>query len=279
MLMRYRLLVLDVDGTLLDSQHVLRPRVIEAVRAASAAGMSVSLATGKLLGSVRGLLSALELDGPQITLNGAAIQQSGTGEPLRFCPLKREDLAEIVRTVRAIDASVLVSRFVLDGIYMDEPHPMAGIFADYGEGPPRFVPDLLAPDLPPAGKILLSGHPEQLAAIRAAVTPVLGRRVTITTTTPDFLEFFDPLAGKGQALAALRAQLDVPREAVVAIGDGENDLPLFEEAGLRVAMGNAAPILREAANVLAPLHDEDGAAVVIEQLLRGKFDRNAPQLA
>jgi Cof subfamily protein (haloacid dehalogenase superfamily) len=263
-----RLIALDVDGTLLDSTHALRPRVAAAVRDVQADGVTVTLATGKLLESVRPMLAEMGLRGPQIVLNGAATVDSATGGALRFCPLREEHRQAVIQTVRRQDPTVLVSHFALDGIYMDQEHPLVGVFAEYGEGPPRYVPDLLSTPLPPAAKILLSGDAEQLARIRAAVTPMLGRRVTITTTTPDFLEFFDPAAGKGTALAALRATLNLPREAVMAIGDGENDVPLLREAGVAVAMANGAEATRRAADLIAPSNDQDGVAVILEQLVR-----------
>ena len=269
--MDYRLVVLDVDGTLLDPDHRLRPRVATAVRAVRRAGVPVALATGKLLHSVRPLLAELGVAGPQIVLNGAATVESASGEALRFCPLRPDDLRAVVRAVRRVDAGVLVSLFALDGIFMDEAHPLVGIFAEYGEGPPVIVPDLLAAGLPPVAKVLLAGAPERLAAVRAAVAPGLPERVSITTTTPDFLEFFDEEAGKGRALAALRERLGLARAAVVAFGDGENDLPLLREAGLAVAMGNGAAVTRAVADRIAPSNAEDGVAVVLEELLEGGF--------
>jgi Cof subfamily protein (haloacid dehalogenase superfamily) len=264
----YRLIALDVDGTLLDSSHVLRPRVAAAVREAATGGMRVTLATGKLFDSVRPMLAVLGVSGPQIVLNGAATQDGASGAELRFRPLRENDRRTVIQTVRAADPTVLISHFALGGIYMDRRHPHVGIFDEYGEGPPTYVPNLLGEGLPPAAKILLSGDPEQLARLRVAVTPALGRRVSITTTTPDFLEFFDPAAGKGQALAALREALELPRESVVAIGDGENDVPLLREAGLAVAMANGAEATRRAADLIAPSNDEDGVALVLEELIR-----------
>ena len=268
--MDYRLIALDVDGTLLDSSHVLRPRVVEAVRAAQARGFTITLATGKLLASVRAILRRLDIQGPVITLNGAATLDAISGATLRFAPLQEDDRQAVIRAVRALDPGVLVSHFTVDGILMDHDHPHMGIFADYGEGPPRLIPDLLERTLPPAAKILLSGAPERLAALRVAVTPLLQERVSITTTTPDFLEFFDPTAGKGIALRALRESRGIPREAVVAIGDGENDIPLFAEAGLAVAMANANEATRAVAHRIAPSNDENGVAVVLDEFTAGR---------
>lgn len=265
--MAYQLLVLDVDGTLLDSRHQLPPRVAVAIRAAQAAGFSVALATGKLHRSVDSLIAELGIHGPQITLNGAALIDATTNTPLRFQPLREDDRRSIIEAVRRADPTVLVTHFALDGIYVDEEHPRLSTLAAYGEPASNFVPSLLADDLPPAGKILLTGDPAQLVALRVALTPELGERVNITTTTPDFLEFFDPLASKGLALVALREQLGIPRERIIAIGDGENDIPLFRESGLAVAMGNAGPATKAAADRIIPTNDEEGVVTFLAEFL------------
>jgi Cof subfamily protein (haloacid dehalogenase superfamily) len=265
---QYHLLVLDVDGTLLDSRHILRPRVAARVREVAASGLRVLLATGKLLASVRPLLEEMSLSGPQIVLNGAATCDGATGTPLRFRPLASDACRTIIGLARSSDPDVLVSRFGLDAIFMDRPHERSGIFAEYGEIAPVLVPDLLADDLPPTAKILFHGTHHQLNALRASLSPKrLPEGVIVTSTTPDFLEYFDARAGKGPALAELRSQLDISREAVIAIGDGENDIPLFAEAGLAIAMGNASAATKAAAARIAPSNDEEGVAVVLEALL------------
>lgn len=265
--MKYQWLVLDVDGTLLDSRHVLRPRVAEAVSEAAAGGLQVMLATGKLLGSVQPLLDRMKISGPQIVLNGAAICESTTGKPIRFRPLAVPDRTSVIETVRHHDPNVLVSCFGLHAIYMDSAHPRSGIFAEYGEKPVVLVPSLLAYDLPATAKVLLHGDAAELAALRRNMQNHLPGRTTMTTTTPDFLEFFDSQAGKGLALAALRSQFGIAKEQVIAIGDGDNDVPLLAEAGLAVAMENGTAAARAAASRIAPSNDQDGVAVVLEQLL------------
>lgn len=271
--MRYRLLALDVDGTLLDSQHRLPPRVTAAVRAAHQSGLIVTLATGKLLASVQPMLDQFGISGPQIVLNGAATIESATGEALRFCPLDDTRRRGILALVRATDPGVLISHFALDAIYVGEDqrdHPLLGIFAEYGEGPPIIMPDLDTAPLPHCAKILLTEDPARLAALRAAIAGRLPENVAVTTTTPDFLEFFDVAAGKGQALAALRETLRIAKEEILAIGDGENDVPLLREAGMPIAMANGTALAHAVALHIAPSNDESGAAVIIEALLAGE---------
>jgi hydroxymethylpyrimidine pyrophosphatase-like HAD family hydrolase len=114
----------------------------------------------------------------------------------------------------------------------------------------------------------------QRAELRRVVTPILASRVVITTTAPDFLEFFDPAAGKGHGLAALLDVLNLPPEAVIAIGDGENDVPLFERAGLSVAMGNASASVRAAADLVIGSSDAAGVADFLDALLQARTGAN-----
>ncbi|MGO8946471.1 MAG: Cof-type HAD-IIB family hydrolase [Ktedonobacterales bacterium] len=265
--MKYQWLVLDVDGTLLDSQHVLRPRVSEAVAAAAAGGLKVILATGKLLGSVQPLLDQMQISGPQIVLNGAAICDSVTSKPIRYCPLAMPARIAIIQKVRGYNPDVLVSCFGLDTIYMDTLHPRRHIFDEYGEKPPVLVPDLLSSDLPATAKVLAHGDIAELATLRQVMRDDLPTGATMTSTTADFLEFFDSEAGKGIAMADLRLRYGITKEAVIAIGDGDNDVPLLAEAGLAIAMANGTPAARAAAVRIAPSNDQDGVAVVLEELL------------
>ena len=269
---RYRLVVADVDGTLLDSRHHLPERVAATVRATQQHGIEVALATGKMLVAVQPLVEAMALRGPQVTLNGAALVLAESGEPLVYTPLRPEDRRVVVETVRAAAPEVLITHFTLDRIYLDEPdHPLLPVLMSYGEKETVSVPSLLADDLSPAAKILLVGTRAQLGHLRDVVTPILAPRVIITTTAPDFLEFFDPGAGKGHGLDALLGVLHLPHEAVIAIGDGENDIPLFERAGLAVAMGNASAAVQQAADIVIDGNDEAGVAIFLEELLRARL--------
>jgi Cof subfamily protein (haloacid dehalogenase superfamily) len=265
----HRLIALDVDGTLLDSAHRLTPRVRAAVRAARARGIHVSLATGKLLRSAADLVEALALEGPQITNNGATIMPARGGVPIHFWPLEPEALAATLAAIRAADPTLGIAWYTPDDILTDAPPgPLDDVLAAYHEPPLRRVAQLGA-DLPAPAKLLVTGAPERLAALRAAVSPALLDTTRIITTTPDFLEFFSLRVSKGIALETVTARLGLRREEVVAIGDGENDIALLQAAGTAVAMGNAVPALRAHANAVTASNDEDGVALAIETLLAG----------
>ncbi len=273
----YQLIAVDVDGTLLDSAHALRPRVRAAVRAARARGIHVALATGKLLRSVGALVAELDLEGPQITCNGAAIMDAGGGPPMAVWPLLGGELALALGAIREADPEIGIAWYTADAIYTDaEPGELDRVLAAYHEPALIHVPTLDA-GVPTPTKLLVTGTPARLAALRAWVARRLTGRVQVVTTTPDFLEFFSPEADKGRALRAVMDLLGVAAEGVLALGDGENDIPLLEVAGTGIAMGNAVAALRERARRHTVSNDEDGVAVVIEGVIGGSSPPAPPR--
>jgi HAD superfamily hydrolase (TIGR01484 family) len=215
-------------------------------------------------------METLGLRGPQICLNGAAIMEDVTAPPFMYAPLTDSDRRDVIEAVRRLAPETLISQFALDAIYVDRERPSARVFEEFGEQAPEMTSDLLAVAEPPAAKILVVGSLEQVALLHEQVALLLGKRLYITTTMPIFLEFFQFVANKGDALRRLRESLGIVREEVIAIGDGANDAPLLREAGLPIAMANGADETRATAQVIAPSNDEDGVAVVLERLLRGE---------
>lgn len=264
---QYHLVAMDVDGTLLDANHQLSRHSCETIRKLRQKGIPVVLATGKIWRSVRALLETLGLEGPQITCNGAALVDARSGRISKTWPMPVAAREVTLRVLRQVAPDVPIAWYTADAIYRDSDHPAFRVLADYHEPELVRVVSFATAALPAALKLLVPGHPDAIAELRRRVTPLLHVDVQVTTTTPEFLEFLRPGVSKGSALRAVCAYWGIEVQAVVAFGDGENDIPLLEQAGLPVAVANATPALREVARVLAPAHDMDGVAVVLEQLL------------
>lgn len=266
----YQIIAVDVDGTLLTSAHTLSPRVRRAVRAARSRGLHIALATGKLLGSVGGLVEELGLVGPQITCNGAVTVDAGGGAPLAFIALEPPERWAALAALREAAPDLGIAWYTPDAIYTDAPvGPLDAVLAAYHEPPLHHVAALDA-SLPTPAKFLITGSAQRLFAVREAIVPRLGTSARVIGTTPDFLEVMDPRATKGEALGAVMRLLDVPREQVLALGDGENDVDLLAAAGCGVAMGNAIPALRAHAAYVTASNDADGVALVLEAVLAGR---------
>lgn len=262
----YRLVALDVDGTLLDPSHNLSPRTRAAILSAERRGTIISLATGKLLASVQSLLSDLGIGGSHITCNGAALMDAATGAPMLTWPLSSSLQSLALATIHELEPDMAVAWYTSDTIYTDaDKGALDATLAAYHEPTVRHVARL-DDWLPPPLKFLMTGDHARLLRLRDALRERLGGAATVVRTTSDFVEVMAPGVSKGTALHELAARLSISREEIVAIGDGENDIPLLEAAGLGIAMGNAMPALRGVTDHYTLSNAEDGVAYALERL-------------
>jgi Cof subfamily protein (haloacid dehalogenase superfamily) len=262
----YQLIALDVDGTLLNSQHSLPQDVRDAVLQAQERGAHVCLATGKLLNSVRDLIHALRLTSSQITCNGAALMDPATGEALRTWPLDSATRTASIGAVRRSAPDQAIAWYTTDAIYTDAaPGELDHILAAYHEPPLHHV-ERLDGQLPPALKLLMTGDPANLVLLREELATQLAERATVMRTTADFVEIVAPGVSKGVALSALAHTLTIDPQNIVAIGDGENDQSLLEVAGVGIAMANAMPTLARRADAITASADESGVAHALTAL-------------
>lgn len=262
----YRLIALDVDGTLLDSQHSLAQDVRDAVLQAQERGALVCLATGKLLVSVYSLIHELHLTSPQITCNGAALMDPVTREALQTWPLSSATRKTSIAAVRRSAPDQAIAWYTTDAIYTDaDAGELDHVLAAYHEPPLHHV-ERLDSQLPSALKLLMTGDPARLALLRAQLATDLAGRATVMRTTADFVEIVSPGVSKGVALSALAHTLSIATKDIVAIGDGENDLSLFEIAGVGIAMSNAMPALSRQADAITASADERGVAHALTAL-------------
>lgn len=266
MSLTYRLIALDVDGTLLDSLHRLAPETIQAIREAQGRGAHICLATGKLLVSARDLVERLDLAGPQITCNGAAIMDAKSGAVIASWPLSGALSQRAIAAYRDLAPDFPIAWYTADAIYTDAEYgQLDTILAAYHEPPLRHVAALDGA-LPPAMKLLVTGDPARLAGLHEQMARRLGETANVMRTTADFVEVVLPTIDKGLALAEVARQLGVAREEIVAIGDGENDIPLLEAAGLSIAMANAMPALVTHARAITTSADELGVVHALNAL-------------
>lgn len=256
----YRLVALDVDGTLLDSSHRLTPGVRDAIHSAQRRGVTVCLATGKLLVSVTYLLDELHLDGLQITCNGAALMRVESGLPAESWPLSHAQAALAASAIRELAPDMAIAWYTSDTIYTDAPHGLLDeVLASYQEPPLRHVRRLDG-ELPAPLKLLVTGDQRHLLTLRDQLSERIGSALTVSRTTADFVEVMAPAVSKGAALHALARRLGIAHGDIAAIGDGENDISLLQAAGMGIAMGNAMPALLQHAAYTTRSNDDDGVA-------------------
>jgi len=263
------LAVFDLDGTLLASleSSAPAPRVQAALRQALAAGIGVTIASGRMFRSLRPLALDLGLQLPLICHQGAWIQP-----PEAPAPLLRRTLDPHVAAA-ALDLAETQGWHVM--VYAGEWLYLRSLkFAEV------FYRDLLGefklveewePVLQTQGvdKVLCVAEEAHIPYLMEQFALRLQDQARVVRSHRFLMEVIPPGISKGAAVAWLAQSLGVPREHVLAVGDQENDLEMILWAGTGVAMGNAPDNVKAAADWVVPPVEEDGAAVALERWLRG----------
>jgi Cof subfamily protein (haloacid dehalogenase superfamily) len=261
-----RLLVSDVDGTLVTNDKRLTPRAQAAARAVEQAGIAFAVTSSRPAFGMRMLIEPLRLTTPIAAFNGGLIVSPDHLDPIEGNPVPVEVARLSIDFLIGRDVGIWVHTekdwFVLDrsGPYVD--HEIRTI-----QTMPTVVDRLDQPGVIDHGyKIVgVSTDFDLLARCERELAAELGTSATVARSQLYYLDVTHPLANKGHAVERLSQLLDIPASAIAAIGDGRNDMAMFAVSGLAIAMGNAAKEVREAADFVSAGNEEDGFAVAVER--------------
>ena len=268
---KYKLLLIDVDGTLVDRNGAISTENREALAKATASGVKVSLSTGRVIKACLPIIDQLSLDGAHIFFDGALVSSPTEGKEVYAQPLKAEVVKRAVSFARSRD--IYLELYSKDHFFAEREHWAGDIHRRFFGVEPTFVDfsgiwereRLLKAEL-------LVHNPEEEAKARLfqdEFASSLRFSIARTPAYPDvkFINIIDPEVSKGEALKALASHLGVQVSEVIAIGDGTNDISLLSAAGLAVAMGNAPDEVKEVADHVTLDVDHSGLAAAIEKFL------------
>ncbi|AEN11744.1 MULTISPECIES: HAD family hydrolase [unclassified Streptomyces] len=263
------LVATDLDGTLLRSDDTVSPRTRAALARATAAGALHLVVTGRPVPNIRALLADLGYEGIAVCGQGTQVYDAGSARMLHSVALDRELAETALGKIEAEAGGVFaaVDQDGADGVTLIE----QGYRMPHASLPARTVTRRSELFATPVIKVLVR-HPEltddELTALaRAAV----GDLASVTMAGPGTVELAPYGVDKGTGIALATAQLDRDPAGAVAFGDMPNDLPMFRLCGHGVAMADAHPELKAAADEITLSNEEDGVAVVLERL----FDQRA----
>lgn len=260
-----RLLVSDVDGTLVTPDKTLTPAALEAGGALARAGLAFCLVSSRPARGMAHLIDALDVRAPCAAFNGGRIFERD-GRTLESHPLPADAAEDALDLIAEAGAGAWV--FSGDEWLLTEPQgdevwrERRTVCFD-----PVCVRDLKAA-AGPVGKIVgVSDDPAVLDLCQARAGPALAGRANVSRSQSYYLDFTHPDADKGRAVTALARRLGVPLEATAVIGDMDNDLPMFAVAGFSVAMGQASERVQAAADAVTSSNRDDGFAVAVHELI------------
>ena len=263
-----RLIVTDVDGTLLNSRQELSERTAAALKEAAALGVPTVVATGKTRGPwARSLYEKLGEENrkmPGLFIQGL-VTCDGRGTVLKSRTLGKADVKKILRFAKTRNSVVVA--FCGENIVCSTRNEYTDKVLDYGEPEPVECGDLLArSDEYDVNKVLLFGDDESVKQYRVEAETILADACDITVAVPGMLEFLPKGASKGSAVRELCEAMDIDPANVMALGDGENDKEMLAYVGLGVAVGNASAATKSVADVvMMETNDDDAVAKAVEK--------------
>ncbi len=271
----FRLVVVDVDGTLLDPSREVTADVREVVATAIRKGVMFTIATGRLVRSALHVAEQAGITVPVIANGGAIIADPLSRRYLRAYKLPG-GTAEVLEATRGED--VLRYLFLGDEIFIEREDPASAAYSRSLGVPMEIVPDLgthfralTAAEGRYAGEeatmVVLRAPVEKVPALREKYRGIFKGRLMVTSTMPHFVDFMPPEATKAEALRELCEILGVGLDETIAIGDGINDLDMMKEAGLGVLVANASPTLWADADYVTSAPYHLGVAEVLHKFI------------
>ncbi|KGP91091.1 haloacid dehalogenase [Pontibacillus chungwhensis BH030062] len=271
--MSYKMIILDLDDTLLGNDHKISERNKEALMKVQDQGGKVVLASGRpTYGMVPFAkeLSLAEYGSFILSFNGGKIINCHTNEEFFSQTLS----VEAVRRLNEISQreGVQIHTYVGDEIVTAEENPYTSIESDLTGLPIKVVDSFMDGVTEPVVKVLMVGEPEHLKVVEKKLQEELGNEFSVMRSKPFFLEFTDKGITKGTSIEKLIQELGVKREEVIAMGDSYNDQEMIEFAGLGVAMGNAPEDIKGIADFVTDTNVNHGVAQVVEEfMLKGEL--------
>lgn len=265
----YKLVALDLDGTLFNSCSEISPANLQAVHDLADAGIMTVISSGRPYEVVRAVLEKLDLlrkDYFSIVCNGSRVVNNYSGEELFSYTMTGDLVAELgylADSTKCFIHGFSVSR----GLLMNQENPYSSVECFNGLIPFQLQNFREVKSEEAFYKVLLCAEKSHLDEVISALSPDFYERFKIIRSLDFLLEFLSPQAGKGAALLSMGRRFGIDPGEMMAFGDQENDLDMLSVVGMPVAMGNASDYIKEQAGFVTLTNDEDGVSYGIRRLI------------
>ncbi len=263
-----RLVIADVDGTLVTQEKVLTARAIEAVAKLRAASIKFAVTSGRPPRGMAMLIEPLHIDEPLAAFNGGVLVQPDLSTVVAQNFLTPRVVSQVVSLIleHKLDAWVYTDKdwFVRD---MNAPHVAREQWTV------KFPPSVSADIEKLTDRVVkVVGVSDDLEAVKRCETDVqeaCGANASAARSQPYYLDVTHPKANKGEVVLTMSELLKIPVEAIATIGDMPNDVLMFKKSGMSIAMGNASEEVQKAATYVTSSNEEEGFANAMEKYVLG----------
>jgi Cof subfamily protein (haloacid dehalogenase superfamily) len=269
-----RLIACDMDETLLTSKKTISAETLEAVKEVRKKGIFFTICTGRIYPTVRSYVELLGIEGLVVTANGALVVDARTGEAVQKQTMDPEWADKILKFAGPGGFDYIIQ--TSDTCWYRTNSNRVAVYEGYNRiaiarGLPPIALRTADYDNPPPSwgeiyKVLIAGlTPEDKKKAEAYVDTI--GNLSHTSSGPGLLEIMGPGATKGNGIRFLAKQLGLERKNICVFGDYLNDISMFEEAGLSIAMINGDEQVKERALTITASNDEDGVAQAIRKYI------------
>ncbi len=267
--MAYEIIVLDIDGTLTNSQKIISKPTLEALMTIQKRGHKVVLASGRPTPGILPLAEELNLKeygGFILSYNGAKIINYQTGETVFQKVLPNEVIPSIYQIALEHNLGLMTyeDNQIITGTRIDKYMELESRINNI---PIKTVEDFISYVDFDINKCLMTGEGEYLAKLEIELAKQYADQLSIYRSEPFFLEFMPKDIDKANSLKHLLGHLGLSKDQLICCGDGYNDLTMIQYAGKGVAMANAREAVKQAADYVTLSNDEDGIAHVIHEFM------------
>lgn len=265
---QYKLIVFDIDGTLLGSTHLPTEKTKSTLKECQERNIPITLATGRNWDAVEQLAHDLSVNGPLILTNGALVK-GVDGSVLHLATLPEEVLTCIIKICDQRDKELLLC--IEDDVFLK--HSSQNTSWLYDLGSTRLIEvgawDSITDKLGSVQKCMVIERdtPLEMYALEKEIRTTVGQAIELCYSLFDVIEIMPKGVSKGSALLKVCAHLGIEPESVLAFGDGNNDIEMIAAAGLGVALANASALAKTSADLLVPPVDQNGPAKFLDYLL------------
>ena len=262
----YKLLALDLDGTLIGRDLTISPRTKNAISQLMSQGIIVTIATGRMFQSALPFAKELNINVPIICYEGAMIANPDTKDVLWHKPVPLQFARQVIEIVNR--EKLHINAYLDDELYVETVNEKAALYASIARVRANAVGKLLDfLDREPT-KLVIVGTPEEIDGINKTLKDEFKGALHIAKSFPRFCEVAHRECSKANALSMLADKLGIVQSEVMAIGDNPNDVDMVEWAGMGIAMANGTQEVKEVADWITGSIEEDGVAQAIEKFFK-----------
>ncbi|GLT14507.1 sugar-phosphatase [Vibrio algivorus] len=265
----YKLIAIDMDGTLLNSSGKISEHNKQAITQARQQGVHVVLASGRPLDGMRAALNELEMTQDSdyvISYNGSLVQTVASNTMIRQEILTGKEAKLLNNWAKRLN--VFIHAFSLEqGLISPQSNPYTTHESEINGITLTERPFETLNDGDPILKVMMVEEEGKLTQAIEQIPHELHQQFTIVRSSPFFLEFMNPTSDKGSGVQALAKHLGIQASEVMTLGDAGNDHHMLEYAGLGVAMGNATEATKKIADYVTETNENSGVALAIEKFV------------